>query len=215
MRRSWAGGWVAGVFLAPAAAAMAQQASPAADATQVVNAVWMEREIRFSYVGFTSYYSCDGLRDRVTWVLREVGARPGFKVTARGCTRLNGPEMMPGVRIVAALPVAATPEILAQLAADASKRELAARAKGGSAVAAAAEATAQFPARIRTVTFTSSRFGNELQDGECELMEQLRDRVFGPLGVKVVEADIHCAPHQVNLAAVRMTVEVLEPLPPP
>lgn len=212
MRRSRAGGLIASVLLALPAVAAAQQAAPAADATTTLNAVWVEREIHFTYMGFTSYYSCGGLRDQVTWVLERLGARPGFKVLERGCTLVSAAEIMPAVKIIAALPVAATPEVLSQLAADASKRELAARAKGGAA--AAAEATAQFPARPRRVEFKSGRFG-DLQDGECELMEQLRRQVFGPLGVKVVEDHTSCTPGQVTLGAVRMTVEVLEAVPEP
>ena len=52
-----------------------------------------------------------------------------------------------------------------------------------------------------------------LQDGDCDLMEQLRDQVFEPFGVKVVEDDLRCVPRQVTIGAVRMTVEVLEPVP--
>jgi len=212
MRRSWAGGLVACMVLALPSAVLAEEGVPSDDATTSVNAVWVEREIQFTYMGFTSYYSCDGLRDQVIWVLERLGARPGFKVKERGCSRLSGAEIMPAVRIVAALPVEATPEVLSQLAADASKRELAARARGGAEPAA--EATAQFPARSRRVEFKSGRFG-DLQDGECELMEQLRKQVFGPLGVKVIEDRTSCAPGQVTLGAVRMTVEVLEPVPEP
>jgi hypothetical protein len=203
---------IAGVLLALPAVAPAQEAAPAAGAATTVNAVWVDHEIHFTYMGFTSYYSCDGLRDQVTWVLEQLGARPGFKVQERGCTRLTAAEIMPSVKIIAALPVAATPEVLSQLAADASTRELAARAKGGAV--AAAEATAQFPARSRRVEFRSGRFG-DLQDGECELMDQLRRQVFGPLGVKVIEDHTSCTPGQVTLSAVRMTVEVLEPVPGP
>jgi hypothetical protein len=45
-------------------------------------------------------------------------------------------------------------------------------------------------------------------------MEQLvRGHVFDEFGVKVVEEQISCVPRQVTLGAVRMTVEVLEPVP--
>jgi hypothetical protein len=119
---------------------------------------------------------------------------------------------MPSVRIVAAMPAAATPEMLAQLAADAAKQELAARVQGKSAPAA--EATAQFPARVQRVEFTSSPV-DELRDGDCELMEQLRDGVFGALGVRVVEDRMRCVPHQVTPGSVQMTVEVLQQVPQP
>ena len=99
-------------------------------------------------------------------------------------------------------------QVLAELERDASKRELVARVQGKSAT----EATAQFPARPKRVEFRSGGM-SFLQDGDCELMEQMRDRVFGPLGVKVIDSSVHCSPRQVWLGAIRMTVDVLEPLP--
>lgn len=214
MRRALLCGVAAGVTLAIAASAQAQtttqEAATAADDPAVVSAVWIERDVTLHYVGFTSYYSCEGLRGQVRTILRELGVRPDFKVTARNCAKQSGPELSPSVRIVAALPVEATPEVLAELASDASQRELVARVQGKSPD----EATAQFPARPKRVEFRSGGT-SFLRDGDCELMEQMRDRVFGPLGVKVVESNLHCVPRQVSINSIRMTVEVLQPVPTP
>lgn len=207
MRRSWIG-MIALTLVLQVPDVQAQQAVVTADGSPTVNAVWVEHELSFTFMGVTSHYSCDGLRDKVRRILQDLGARPGFKVTSRGCIHLTGPDRMPGVRIVAALPREATPEVVGQLASDASRKQLAARATGGPA----AEATAQFAARARRVDFRSGPTGY-VQDGDCELMEQLRDDLFPRLGVRVVEHDIDCVPHQINPGAVRMTVEVLEPVP--
>jgi len=195
--------------------AAGQAEAPAPESAATVNAVWVERKVSFNYMPLTSYYSCDGLRDKVRWILKELGARPGFKVKARGCLEVQGPEPFPGVEIVAAFPAAATPELLEELAADASKRQLAARATGKSDPVT--EATAQFQARVKRVEFVSGPTRlYDLQDGDCELMEQLvRSDVFGKLGAKVVDSQTRCVPRQVTLGAVRMTVEVLEPVPAP
>lgn len=212
MRRAWQGGWIAGLLCVLPALAATGAATPSADGAATVDAVWVERELTFTYMPLTSYYSCDGLRDKVRWVLTELGARPGFKIVSRGCIEVQGPEVFPGVRVVAAFPAAATPELLARLAGEASKRALAARAAGKPEPVA--EATATFPARARRVEFKSGgSSAHALQDGDCELMEQLRDRAFGTLGVTVIEDRIHCVPRQVSIGAVRMTVEVLEPVP--
>jgi hypothetical protein len=188
--------------------AAAQGAGAAAG--PVVDAVWVEREISVSYLAVTSYFSCEGLRSKVRWVLEQLGARPDFTVTARGCVHLTGPEPMPGVRIVAALPVEATPEVLAELASGASKRELESRATGKAL--AEPEATARFPALPRRVEFKSQMNG-PLEDGDCELIEHLRDQLMVPLGARIIEDHVRCAPRQVTLGAVRLTVEVLQPLP--
>lgn len=212
MRRSWQAGWIATALCALPLVAGAQEAAPASEPAATVNAVWVERKVNFTYMPLTSYYSCDGLRDKVRWILGQLGAKPGFTVRSRGCLELTGPEAFPGVEIVAAFPAEATPELLQQLADEASKRQLAARAAGKPDPVT--EATAQFPARVKRVEFQSGRTTlSDLQDGDCELMEQLvRNDVFGKLGARVVDAQTRCVPRQVTLGAVRMAVEVLEPV---
>lgn len=200
---------VAMVALGSPPAAISQEAA-SAEAGPAVDAVWMEREILVTYMAFTSFYSCRGLRDKVAWVLEELGVRPGFKVTTRGCVEVTGPEVMPAVRIVAALPVAATPEVLAELASGAAKRELAARATGQSPPETGS--TDRFRAVAQRVEFTS-RPGGPLEDGDCELIEQLRDQVMVPLGARIIENAVRCVPRQVRPGAVRLTVEVLQPVP--
>jgi len=212
MRRSWQGAWLATVLWALPPLAAAQETAAAPESAATVSAVWVERQVNFTYMPITGYYSCEGLRNKVRWVLEQLGARPDFAVRTRGCVELQGPEPSPGVEIIAAFPAAATPELLEQLAGEAAKRQLAARATGKPDPVA--EATAQFPARMKRVEFSSRRSSlADLQDGDCELMEQLvRHDVFGKLGVKVVESQTRCVPRQVTLGAVRMTVEVLQPV---
>jgi hypothetical protein len=192
-------------------AEIAPAAGSAADAAAPVMAVWVEQNIDFTYVGFTSYYSCSGLKNKVSSILKEIGARPGFKVTARACMNpRRGAERAPMLKIVAAMPREATPGILAQVAKDASTREVA--AKAGGKAAPTTEAAAEFPARMRRVEFRDSPSGL-VQPGDCELIEQLRDKVFVPLGAKVVVSSMNCVPHQLGIGIVNLSIDVLEPLP--
>jgi hypothetical protein len=194
-----------------AGAQAAQDAAGTADATAPVMAVWVEQKIDFTYVGFTSHYSCDGLKNKVSSILKEIGARPGFKVNARGCMNpRHGAEWTPMLNMVVAMPREATPEILAQVANDTARRELA--AKAGGKTAPAAEPAAEFPARLRRIDFRDSPSGL-VQPGDCELIEQLRDKVFVPLGAKVVESHMNCMPHKINIGIVNLSIDVLEPLP--
>jgi hypothetical protein len=195
---------VAGAVDAPATAS-------AADATAPVMAVWVEQKIDFTYVGFTSHYSCSGLKNKVSSILKEIGARPGFKLTARACMNPHhGAEWTPMLNMVVAMPREATPEVLAEVAKDEARRELA--AKSGGKDAPAAEPAAEFPARWRRVDFRDSPSGL-VQPGDCELIEQLRDKVFVPLGAKIVESQMGCVPHRINNGIVNLSIEVLEPVP--
>jgi hypothetical protein len=200
-------------LLAPRAAGAeaAPSAASAADTTAPVMAVWVEQKIDFTYMGFTSHYSCDGLKSKVSTILKEIGARPGFKVTARACMNPSrGAEWTPMLNLVVATPREATPEILAQVANDDSRRELA--AKAGGKAAPVVEATAEFPARMRRIEFRDSPSGL-VQPGDCELIEQLRDKVFVPLGAKIVENHMACTPHQLGIGIVKLSIDMLEPIP--
>lgn len=63
-------------------------------------AVWVQREVNFRYVGFTTKYTCDGLHDKMRRILLWLGARDDLKMTGYGCLGTNAPETTPGVRIV-------------------------------------------------------------------------------------------------------------------
>jgi hypothetical protein len=202
--------WI-GIFALSSGAAFGAPAATSSPADAgAVNAVWVDHDLAFTYMGFTTHYSCGGMEDKVKYVLKQLGARPGYKVTSSGCVNLSGPEIMPRARVRAALPMEATPELLAQLARDRSTRELAAKV-GGKPAASADAATAQFPAVWRTVTFEGTPI-SDVQDGDCELMEQLLKQVLKPMGVReVAGSSLSCVPHQVPINAVNLKLQVLSP----
>ncbi len=198
--------------LAPmAVVAESPEAGSAADAPAPIMAVWVEQKIHFPYSAVTAYYSCDGLQSKVSAILKAIGARPGFKVTPRGCfSPRRGAEWTPSLDIVAAMPRAATPEVLAELAKDASTRELA--AKAGGKPPPAAEASAEFPARVRRVDFRDSPTGL-VQPGDCELIDQMRKGVFVPLGATIVVDRMGCVTHTLNNGIIVLSIDVLQPVP--
>jgi hypothetical protein len=71
----------------------------AAATEEAVQAVWKTQELRFDYVGFTTKYSCDGLRDKVESVLLLLGARRDLEVRPFGCSRMGAPEPLPSLQI--------------------------------------------------------------------------------------------------------------------
>jgi len=213
---------MATLFLAPLVAEGQVSAESTATPAAAVDgatmmAVWVQKEVNFAYVGLTSYYSCDGIRDKVRQILKYIGARPGFKVTVRSCVNdtgvrrdFGGVERMPWVYITAALPQPATPELLAELAKPDPKAELVARATGKPS--AKAEATAQFPAQWRRLQFVGKPIG-PVQQGDCELVDEMAESAFAQLGARVIEDLTACVPRQVNPGSIRLTLEVLQPVP--
>jgi hypothetical protein len=63
-------------------------------------AAWVSKEVNFRYVGFSTKYTCDGLRDQMRSILLKLGARADLTLTGYGCIGTTAPETTPGVRIV-------------------------------------------------------------------------------------------------------------------
>jgi hypothetical protein len=146
-------------------------------------AVWTPKEVRFVYQGFTSHYSCDGLRQKVKAVLLKLGARKDLQVRESPCAgSLGGPNPFPGVSIKM--------HVLEPAA-----------GKGGGA------AMPTVPARWQMVDLTSSR--DLLQDpGDCELLEQIKETLLPQFTTRNLEYSSTCVPHQLTSGA-RLKAEVL------
>ncbi len=180
-----------GACVARADDAVAGAPSAADAAAATVQATWVEQNLRFVYYANTAYYSCDGLEGKVTSILAAIGARPGFKVQARGCFNpRRGAEWTPMVDITVA-----------------SAREV------GSAAPAGEGAGAPFPARVMRVDLRDSQTGL-LQPGDCELVQQLRDQVFKPLGARIVVDRMSCSVHTLNIDTINLSLDVLVPVAP-
>jgi hypothetical protein len=188
-----------------------------------VPAIWMAREVSFTYFSSTSLYYCDGLRTKVKWVMKQLGLMDGSKVRIRSCFNTGGPEIRygpagpefysgaeftPRVVIEAVVPQRVTSELLAELDEQEGERELLARVRGESVVD---NAEAQFAASTRRVTFDDGSRRGRIEAGDCELIEQMRDQVFVPLGFKIVEDKMNCQPNRVQRGSVNLQLEVLEP----
>jgi hypothetical protein len=184
--------------------------APDAARAPVVNAVWVEREFSFAYMGIGTYYSCGGLRNKIEYVLEQLGARPEPRVSV-SCLDGPGPERLPMARIRVAMPAEATPELLAQLEEERSRRELVGRVQNKGA--AVDDATAQFAAERRTVEFDGRR-GKRIEDGDCELLDQLLPQVLEPMGVRELPgSSLACVPKQSQFGAVNLKLESLHALP--
>jgi hypothetical protein len=159
-----------------AAGAMAQTAKPQAG-------TWKEQEFDFQYSGFTSHYTCGGLREKMLVVLQELGARPGYTVQELYCgypetLREHFPTVK--LRFAALLP-------LAQGA-----------AAGGATVDGAWK-----PVNLVGL--------NKLDRDECELAEQIAQDLLPLFAVRNVQKQTGCVPHQETINAM-LRLEVFAPL---
>jgi hypothetical protein len=136
--------------------------------------VWQDHQIELAYLGFTSHYSCDGLQSKLELLLRQLGARADATVTASGCDRGFGtPSRFPR----------ATMKFATLQPVDAGN--------------GAAEATSATPVTgvWRAVQLAPHRPFN-LEDGDCELMEQFRDKVLPLFATRDQQLKLTCVPHQ-------------------
>jgi hypothetical protein len=176
---------------ASAAAAMILLAAvPALAAAQdVVTAVWVPKEVQFIYQGFTTRFSCDGLRDQVRTMLERLGAKD-LKVLEVPCSSSPGvPSPFPGVRVKMQVLVPAS-------SAAASKDK---------------EAGPPVQAHWKKVVLMPQNASYDEQ-GKCELIEQFKETFLPLFTTRNVNYRSTCIPHQLTLGT-HLSAEVLMPMP--
>lgn len=114
------------------------------------------------------------------------------------------------VRVRAMMPIEVTPEVLAEMERDKSRRELVSRVTGNPA--ARLSDPIVFQAQRQLITL--SRRTVDLQPGECELLEQMSTSVFPKLGVRVVRRGHVCGRDRVSRIPPQVTVQALMPVMP-
>jgi len=169
------------------ATAWAAENAPTA-AGEPQSAVWTEKELTFVYQGFTTRYSCDGLRDKVRGVLLDLGAqKKGLKVMELGCSRPSGPDPFPGVRV-----------------------KMRVLQPAGSADAAKATDQTPVAAHWKPVDL-KLRDSFTTDSGECELVEQIRHKIVPLFATRNVELRTTCIPHQATASRPVLKMDVLVP----
>jgi hypothetical protein len=148
-----------------------------------VEAVWVSRDVSFVYQGFTTHYSCDGLRDKIREMLLELGAGD-LKVREQGCIRQVGVEPFPGVRV--------TMQVLVPASSEHDKK-----------------ISPVVPAHWATVVLMPRNTSVEEQ-GNCELIEQFKETFLPLFATRQIKYQSTCIPHQITLGTY-LSAEVLVP----
>lgn len=153
-----------------------------------VAAVWVPKQARFVYQGFTTHYSCDGLRDTVKQALLQLGARKSdLQVREYGCTASAGAiAPFPGVTVKMHVlqPVRTAP-------ADADKSH-------------------PLQAHWQKVDLKLDRTPLA-QAGQCELIEQISQHLLPLFATRNLDVKTSCVPHQVTLGSAHLRAELLMP----
>lgn len=159
------------------------QASAADDAVASQPAAWTPKELRFTYLGPTPTYSCDGLRDKVRRVLLALGAREDLQVREGPCASFGEPDAFPSVTIKMSVlePIAA---------------------------ASSASAPASVPARWQSIDLPP-RGDVPWSPADCELVEQIRQAILPLFATRNVTDSATCIPYQPQVGLSHLKAEVL------
>jgi hypothetical protein len=169
------------VALAALAGTSAWAAAPAAQAPAVQAAIWTPKEVLFQYVGFTTKYTCDGLEQKVKDVLTMLGARD-VQARASGCPNGHAPEPGPSVYI-----------------------KMNVLQPSGTAPNAQA-----VPALWQPVDLLARRDPVDAAS-DCELVQQLKDKILPLFATRDIDYSATCAAHQLLPGGTRLKAEVLMP----
>jgi hypothetical protein len=157
-------------------------------AQDAVAAVWVPKKVHFVYQGFTTRYSCDGLRDKVRSMLSMLGAAD-LDVRESPCSSPAGvPSPFPGVRVTMKVLVPAS-----------------------SAAAAKDKSAAAHPVQAHwsNVVLMPTNAGFDEQ-GNCELIEQFKETFLPLFTTRNIKYRSTCIPHQLTLGT-HLSAEVLMP----
>ncbi len=176
----WKSSAIAVILFGVGLPAMAADA-PAQAPVTTEPAVWTQKEVQFTYMGFTTHYTCDGLRDTVREMLLQLGARKDdLKVYEQPCSRPDRPDPFPGVKIKMSVLQPVTG------ASDASTVN----------------------AYWKPIKLPYRAAGLDAA-GQCELLEQFKQKVLPLFTTRNVDLHASCVPHQLEPVGTSLRAEVL------
>jgi len=156
---------------------------PAAASADSIAAAWESHQVEFHYAGFTSDYTCDGIRGQLKLLLRAVGARDDLRIEANCGGFSNEPQPFHRLKLAFSVPVPAP--------------------GGGSP-------GETFPAEWREVRIGRGQ-PRGMDWGDCELVEQFADQLLPAFNPLQLEDRVHCVPHQRTLGQPDLRMTLLVP----
>jgi len=161
-------------------------ASAGESASDPEQGTWQKHDYNFQFLGFTTTYSCDGLASKLKVLLIAAGARADAKAVSSGCSSGYGvPDKFARSRL--------TFYTLAPVG-------------GGK------NASPPINGVWRSVAL-AERSPREVALGDCELIEQFRDKVLPMFATRKVDNRMTCVPNQVSGSVINLKFEVFAGLP--
>ncbi len=151
-------------------------------------AKWVSRDVNFTYQGFTTTYSCDGLRDNAVIILTALGARKqDLNVRETPCASRGASDLSfaPGIRGTFFVLVPATSEEIA---------------KSDPGIV---------PAHWTSVDLVRKMNSDTRLGGNCELLEQAKRHLLPLFTSRNLNFSSNCVPHQVLMGGT-FKVDVLQ-----
>lgn len=176
--------WIRRTLAAVVAAACLGASAEAIADDATVQAVWTPKPLRFTFMGFTAKYSCDGLADRLRGTLLLLGARSDLKLTPVGCSGGYGrPTPFPGVE--------GTVNVLEPVG-----------DKG--------PAPDQQPVAAHWQHVVVAPRGEPLlAAGDCELSEQVKTSILPLFATRDIAYNSTCIPHQLTVGGTQLSADFL------
>ena len=163
-----------------------------ASTSQPQPAKWVSRTVDFTYQGFTTQYTCDGLQEYVETILQAFGARKkDLQVNIRPCAALGNSDFSfsPGVR--------GTISVLVPATADEVSR-------GDPGIV---------QAHWKSVDLMRNRKLDNDHGGQCELLEQSKRGLLPLFTTRNLDFTANCVPHETYRGGMTFKVDVLQPDP--
>jgi len=143
--------------------------------------MWQQHKYDFQFFGFTTTYSCDGLADKLKVLLIAAGARADSKSRPGACSQQFGrPDKFASATLTfyTLAPLATTP----------------------------GAAGPRVDGIWRPVSL-APRTPRELAIGDCELVEQFRDKVLPMFTTRNIDSNVTCVPHQESGSLINLKFE--------
>jgi hypothetical protein len=157
-----------------------------ASAADTERGAWQKHEYSFQFLGFTTTYSCDGLASKLKVLLIAAGARADAKSTSGACTRGYG-----------------APDKFARAYLTFYTLAPVENGENGSPPIKGV----WHPVAI------ADRSPRELALGDCELVEQFRDKVLPMFTTRNVDNRMTCVPNQLSGSVINLKFDVFAGVP--